>query len=126
MQMLRYRLEIAWAIFLSLIILFLTLWITPIQSRFTTIVIETLFDTDFQYIQRVSPNVVGPIFQGMQMETVPEYDSIYVMDTEHGTFLVWEGRLEGTEMCIRDSSETGQRPPGTGRRCSAEFPGPVR
>ena len=94
--MLRYRLEIAWAIFLSLVILFLSLWITPIQSRFTAIVIETLFDTDFQYIQRVSPNVVGPIFQGIQMETVPEYDSIYVMDTDHGKFLVWEGRLEGT------------------------------
>lgn len=125
--MLRYRLEIAWAIFLSLIILFLTLWITPIQSRFTTIVIETLFDTDFQYIQRVSPNVVGPIFKGIQMETVPEYDSIYVMDTEHGKFLVWEGRLEGTagkklfmgailgtqDRCIRlngaePSRETGQ------------------
>lgn len=92
--MVRYRMEIAGSIILSLIIFFSSLWFTPILSRNTVVGIEYIFYTvDFQYIQRVSPGVVGLLFYGDRTEVDGEYDSIYVMDTDNGKFLVWEGRL---------------------------------
>ena len=92
--MVRYRMEIAGSIILSLIIFFSSLWFTPILSRNTVVGIEYIFYTvDFQYIQRVSPGVVGLLFYGDRTEVDGEYDSIYVMDTDNGKFLVWVGRL---------------------------------
>lgn len=88
-----FELQIALSILLSLLLLLATLWFTPLKPKRTTVGVECIMNTDFQYVQRVSSNLAIPLFRGVWTELDDDTLSISLVHTEQGRFLILEGRF---------------------------------